>query len=236
MTSLDRSARAPDQLLGRIGRLGVVAVIRSATKDDALRTSRVLLGAGVKALEVTYTTPNAVEVLATLRSEVDDEVVLGAGTIRSADQAHRAADSGADFLVSPGSPPELIEAMLATGLLALPGVLTPTEVMCARSLGISAVKLFPASAFGPTGLNALLGPFPDMAFVPTGGITTTDVGTWLEAGACAVGLGGSLAPSALRGTVQARALASRARFVLDETQRIRRQPGYLSPATSMGPR
>ncbi|MBA2456465.1 MAG: bifunctional 4-hydroxy-2-oxoglutarate aldolase/2-dehydro-3-deoxy-phosphogluconate aldolase [Nocardioidaceae bacterium] len=206
----------PEKMLDRIAQIGVIVVIRSATKADALRVSRVLLGAGVKALEVTYTTPDASKVITTLRRETSGEVLVGAGTIRSVDDSLRAAESGADFLVSPGSPPRLIEAMLATGRLVLPGVLTPTEVMHARSLGVSAVKLFPAALVGPNGLRALLGPFPDVAFVPTGGITMDEVVTWLDAGAHAVGLGSTLAPASLSGDIPAQELALRVhRFLGD---------------------
>ncbi|MBA2530618.1 MAG: bifunctional 4-hydroxy-2-oxoglutarate aldolase/2-dehydro-3-deoxy-phosphogluconate aldolase [Nocardioidaceae bacterium] len=216
MTDPDRPVCSPDQVLDRMARLGLILVIRSATKDDALHVSRVLLGAGIKALEITFTIPDASEVITTLRGEVGREVILGAGTIRSADDSLRAADSGADFLVSPGSPPRLVEAMLATARPVLPGVLTPTEVMQTRSLGVSVVKLFPASLVGPTGLQALLGPFPDMAFVPTGGITTDAVIPWLDAGAHAVGLGSSLAPPSIRGAAHARELTFRVRRLLED--------------------
>lgn len=217
MTGSNGPALTPDQVHDRIGLLRLIAVIRSTTKDHALQVSRLLLGAGVKALEITFTTPEAPDVIATLRSEVGAGVVLGAGTIRSAEDAHCATDSGADFLVSPGSSPDLVEAMLATGRLVLPGVVTPTEVMHARLLGVSAVKLFPASMVGPEGLRALRGPFPDMAFVPTGGITTDAVPTWLDAGAHAVGIGSSLAPPSLRGGAQERELTSHVRQLLGAT-------------------
>ncbi len=211
MTGVDEPARATREVLDQIGRLRVILVIRSASKEDALNVSRVLLEAGVKVLEITYTTPDASDVIAALRNEVGGDVLLGAGSIRSADDSSRAAGAGADFLVSPGSPSPLVTAMLETGLLALPGVLTPTEVMHARSLGVCAVKLFPARLVGPAGLRTLLGPFPDTAFVPTGGIAPEEVSTWFDSGAHAVGLGSSVAPSSLGGRTSARDLAAQVR-------------------------
>lgn len=217
MTSIGKPATAPHEVLDQLGRRRVIVVIRSESKDDALEVSRVLLEAGVTVLEITYTTPDASDVIAALRSEAGGDVLLGAGSISSADDSHRAAGAGADFLVSPGSPAPLVEAMLETGLLALPGVLTPTEVMHARSLGACAVKLFPARLVGPAGLRALLGPFPDTAFVPTGGVAPEEVSMWLDAGAHAVGLGSSVAPSSLGGRTPARDLAAQVRRLLTST-------------------
>jgi len=214
MTGSADPGRGPDAVLTQIAQCGLIVVIRSPTADEALHIGRVLLGAGVQVLEVTGTTPDACGVLTALRGEAQARVLLGIGSIRSVDDVRRADDVGADFLVSPGSPAQLIEGMLATGRLTLPGVFTSTEVMHAHALGARAVKLFPASRIGPDGLRALRGPFPDVAFVPTGGIRPEDVSHWLEAGALAVGVGGQLAPATLLGDTEATALAVRVRDVL----------------------
>ncbi|MGI8994443.1 MAG: bifunctional 4-hydroxy-2-oxoglutarate aldolase/2-dehydro-3-deoxy-phosphogluconate aldolase [Nocardioidaceae bacterium] len=195
MTRRQASPASIDDVLARIGEQKLVAVVRSQGWAQALQTSRALLESGQNILEVTYTTPEASRVISTLKAEVSSDVLIGAGTICSAHEARAAADSGADFLVSPGSPPPLLEAMLATELLVLPGVMTPTEIIDARAQGVAAVKLFPASLIGPSGLAILRGPFPDLAFIPTGGITMDDVDAWLDAGAHAVGLGNSLRAS-----------------------------------------
>ncbi len=115
------------------------------------------------------------------------------------EQVEQAAEAGATFLVSPGCDPELLPGMLGTGLLVLPGALTPSEVMLARRLGAQAVKLFPGSSGGPSYLKALRGPFPSIAFVPTGGVSLANIADWFAAGAFAVGAGGALAPSSLAG-------------------------------------
>lgn len=213
----DSEAPADSQaVLAEIARHGLVVVIRSPTSAHALRVGRVLLEGGAQVLEVTGTTPDSAAVLTALRSEAGTQVLLGIGSIRCIDDVRRADDVDADFLVSPGSPGPLVEAMLATGRLVLPGVLTPTEVMQAQGLGISAMKLFPAQLVGPAGLGALRGPFPDVVFVPTGGIGPADVAGWLDAGTLAVGMGGSLAPPALSTEEDATRLASQVQTVVRE--------------------
>lgn len=206
----------PDAVLDRIARARLIVIVRSPTQSDALRVGRILIEAGVDVLEVTCTTPHAHDVVTSLRQDADPGVLLGMGSVRTVTDVRRADDAGADFLVSPGSPATLCQAMLATGRLALAGVFTATEVIQASELGIQAVKLFPASLIGPGGLRALLAPFPDVAFVPTGGIGAHEVRDWLDAGALAVGLGGSLAPPTLAGPEQTRELSARVRVVLEE--------------------
>lgn len=174
---------------------GCIAVLRGPSAAHARLVGELLLEAGFAALEVTFTVPRAPEVIAHLRRRAGDGRLVGAGTITEAQHAHLAVDAGAQFLVSPGFEPELWDTMASTGLPALPGVLTPSEVLRALRAGATAVKLFPASVVGPGYLAALRGPFPGVTFVPTGGLTAASMTAWLEAGALAVGLGGALAPS-----------------------------------------
>jgi 2-dehydro-3-deoxyphosphogluconate aldolase/(4S)-4-hydroxy-2-oxoglutarate aldolase len=124
----------------------------------------------------------------------------------------QAAEAGATFLVSPGCDPNLLSAMLGTGLLVLPGTLTPSEVMLARGLGAGAVKLFPGSSGGPSYLKALRGPFPDVPFVPTGGVSLENIADWFAADAFAVGAGGALAPSSLGSRDRGKVVENARRF------------------------
>ena len=145
-----------------------------------------------------------------LNAEYGDRILLGAGTVTTAEQVEKSVAAGAAFMVSPGLDPELLALMQQTGLLVLPGVLTPSEVMLARRLGLRAVKLFPGSLGGQSYLKSLLGPFPEVAFMPTGGVSLDNIGEWFAAGAFAVGVGGTLVPPNLargqeRGEVVARA-------------------------------
>lgn len=174
----------------------VVAVIRAPDRDSAERGVAALLAGGVTGIEITYSTPDAAQVIATLAERYGDRLVLGAGTIVTVEQAREAADAGATFLVAPGSDEEVSAAMLQTGRTVLLGALTPTEVMRVRKLGAHAVKVFPASLGGPGYLKALRGPFPDASFVPTGGVNPGNLADWLAAGALAVGAGSDLCSTA----------------------------------------
>ena len=187
------------QTLKRTEDLGLLAVVRGESRAAALEVVGALVQGGVLGIEITFTTPEAPRVIRDLNEEYGDSILLGAGTVTTHEQVDQAAEAGATFLVSPGCDPELLPGMLGTGLLVLPGALTPSEVMLARRLGAQAVKLFPGSSGGPSYLKALRGPFPSTAFVPTGGVSLANTADWFAAGAFAVGAGGALAPSSLAG-------------------------------------
>lgn len=172
----------------------VVAVLRAPSAAAAVSTVDALVAGGVTGIEITYSTPDVPTVLREVRDRHPD-VLLGAGTVRTPAHAEEAAAAGAEFLVSPGTLPEVTRAMLGTGATVLSGALTPTEVMTAVDLGVHVVKLFPSSLGGPAYLKALRGPFPDVDFCPTGGVNPGNLGDWLAAGAVAVGAGGELTPA-----------------------------------------
>jgi 2-dehydro-3-deoxyphosphogluconate aldolase/(4S)-4-hydroxy-2-oxoglutarate aldolase len=182
-------------VLARLGAAGAVAVLRAPSAAGAVCAAEALIAGGITAIEVTYSTPDVEAVLGRLAGRHGDAVLLGAGTVLEVRQADRAVAAGARFLVAPGIDDAVAEAMLATGATMLLGALTPTEVMRARSLGAHAVKIFPGSLAGPGYLRALHGPFPDVALVPTGGVSADNVAEWISAGAFAVGAGGELASS-----------------------------------------
>jgi 2-dehydro-3-deoxyphosphogluconate aldolase/(4S)-4-hydroxy-2-oxoglutarate aldolase len=194
----------------------VVAVLRADTPDRAVAAARALVAGGVSAIELTFTTPGAEAALRDVRAELPGAVVVGAGTIRDRRQLDAAVDAGAEFLVSPHLDVALLEAMLATGRLAVPGVLTPSEVAAALGAGAPVVKLFPAVTVGPRHLRALLGPFPGLQVVPTGGIGPADARAWLGAGAVAVGAGSELCPAEAIRAGDAAALTAAARSYLAE--------------------
>jgi 2-dehydro-3-deoxyphosphogluconate aldolase / (4S)-4-hydroxy-2-oxoglutarate aldolase len=179
-------------LLQRLRSAVVVAVVRAPDADSALAGIGALVAGGVRAVEVTYSTPEAATVIARLRRELGDEVVVGAGTVTSAEQAAESAAAGAEFLVSPGTTERVASAMRATGIPFALGTLTPSEVMRAVELGAHMVKVFPGSLGGPDYLRALREPLPDVPLVPTGGVSPGNVREWLDAGAFCVGAGGSL--------------------------------------------
>jgi 2-dehydro-3-deoxyphosphogluconate aldolase / (4S)-4-hydroxy-2-oxoglutarate aldolase len=181
--------------LDPIRKAGLLAVLRAPSAEGALRAAEALIAGGVSAIEVTYSTPDVPRVLARLQERYGDDIVLGAGTVLAPEEAAAAVDAGARFLVSPGLDDATLAAMVATGVPAMAGALTPTEVMRAVRLGVDAVKIFPGSLVGPKYLTALRGPFPTVPLMPTGGVSLENIGEWLAHGAFAVGVGGELAPA-----------------------------------------
>jgi 2-dehydro-3-deoxyphosphogluconate aldolase/(4S)-4-hydroxy-2-oxoglutarate aldolase len=149
----------------------VIPVIVIERLDHAVPLARALVAGGVRVLEVTLRTPAGLEAIAAIARDVEGAIV-GVGTITAPDEFARARAAGARFAVSPGLTPALVEAQRASGLPWLPGVMTPSDVIAARAAGLSALKLFPAQqAGGLEMLKALRGPFPDVVFCPTGGVT-----------------------------------------------------------------
>ncbi len=203
----------PNRSLAGIEDLGLLAVVRGESRAAALEVVGALIEGGVLGIEVTFTTPEAPRVIQDLNEEYGDRILLGAGTVTTREQVEQSAEAGSTFLVSPGCDPELLPAMLGTGLLILPGVLTPSEVMLAHRLGVPAMKLFPGSSGGPSYLKALRGPFPDISFMPTGGVSVENVSDWFAAGALAVGAGGALAPPSLDGRDRGEVVENARRFV-----------------------
>jgi 2-dehydro-3-deoxyphosphogluconate aldolase / (4S)-4-hydroxy-2-oxoglutarate aldolase len=182
----------PAQVIESIRETGVIAVLRAPDPRSAILAIGALVAGGVRGIEVTYSTPGAPAVIKEAAARYGDDIVLGAGTVRTPGQAAAAADAGARFLVSPGTSEQLARAMLDTGTAVLLGTLTPSEVMRATELGAHAVKIFPASLGGPAYLRALRAPMPEVPFMPTGGVSAGNLADWLDAGALAVGAGSEL--------------------------------------------
>ncbi len=185
------------EILERIKTVGLLAVIRGPSKDLTIKMVEALVAGGVIGIEITYTTPQAEEVVSTLKGKFGDEILLGMGTLTEPSQAETAKAAGANFLVSPVCEPALVKAMVASGLVTMAGALTPTEVLQAHKLGADVVKVFPGSLTGPKYLKDLHGPFPDIDLMPTGGVSKENIADWFVAGAIAVGAGSSLCPKKL---------------------------------------
>lgn len=182
------------ETLARIQEVGVLAVLRGPSPELTVQAVEALVAGGVVGIEITWSTPNAVDVVRTLRARFGDTIVLGMGTLTEPAHAAEALAAGASFIVSPHTEPELARAMVATGLPVMMGGLTPSEVLLAHRLGSDVVKLFPGSLGGPAYMKALKGPFPYIPMMPTGGVSKENVGDWFKAGAVAVGAGSELCP------------------------------------------
>ena len=178
---------------------GVVAILRGSTDRHLEGVSRTLGEAGVTCLELTLTTPGAVEALKRVRAGLSGEVALGMGSVIEADQAAACLEAGADFLVSPGVCAEVAVYAAEHGVACYPGGWTPTELLEAWRLRAPAVKLFPAASGGPRHLKDVRAPLPHIPLVPTGGVALDQIADYVAAGAVAVGLGGPLVGDALDG-------------------------------------
>ncbi|WP_129311184.1 bifunctional 4-hydroxy-2-oxoglutarate aldolase/2-dehydro-3-deoxy-phosphogluconate aldolase [Streptomyces sp. L2] len=204
-------------LLSTLDRERLLAIVRGTDAQAALDTVLTLFRSGVEIIEVSLTSTDALSVIEKARTELGPGALLGAGTLLTAGDAHAAASAGACFGVTPGVG-DAVSACRALGLPVLAGAVTPTEVIAALGEGATAVKLFPASIGGPAYLRALRDPFPEVAFVPVGGVDAEAARAHLAAGALAVGVGGPLVGDAARGG-SLDALAGRAARFREVTRR-----------------
>jgi 2-dehydro-3-deoxyphosphogluconate aldolase/(4S)-4-hydroxy-2-oxoglutarate aldolase len=185
------------ETLKRLRALGLVAVLRGPSPELTLQMVEALVAGGVCGIEITYSTPQAAQVVRELGRKFGAQILLGMGTLTQPAQAQEALHAGAHYVVSPHYEKKLAHAMVNTGLAVMIGALTPTEIMQSFTAGSDVVKLFPGSFAGPAYLKALRGPFPDIPIMPTGGVSAQNVGEWFASGAVAVGAGSELCPPAL---------------------------------------
>ena len=185
-------------VLDRLQAAGVVAVVRAPSPDGVVAACRALCRGGVRAAEITLTVPGAFGLITELVAEFADDLLVGAGTVLDTDACRRSVDAGAQFVVSPVFDTAVVDHCRGTGVLAVPGALTPTEVLAAWQHGAGLVKLFPARIATPEYVRDLLGPLPEVRLFPTGGIDEAGAAAYFEAGTTAVGIGSRLmSPAAI---------------------------------------
>jgi len=188
--SFDSSPAAPDAVFDRIRGCGVLPVVTVDRPDDAARVGEALLAGGLSCAEITFRADAAPAAISAMSSRYP-EMLVGAGTVLTVEQAHRAAEAGARFVVSPGYDDDVVDWCRSHAVPVLPGVMTPTEVSRAQRADIDWVKFFPAEpAGGMTTLTALSGVFGNVVFVPTGGIDASNLADYLRLPAVAA-CGGS---------------------------------------------
>lgn len=171
----------------------VIAIARGLDAEALPAIAEALRGAGLRSLEVTLNSPDALEAIRRLAAEHRrEDFAIGAGTVRGIDDAQAAVEAGATYLVAPHTDLAVVEWAAQREVPILPGALTPTEVVRAWDAGAAAVKVFPAGRLGPSYITDLLAPLPEVLLVPTGGVTPDDARGYLAAGAVAVGLGSAL--------------------------------------------
>jgi len=167
------------ELLEKLGRLGVVPVVKIERPEDAVELGRALLAGGLPCAEITFRTEAAEEAIQRISSSLP-EIIVGAGTVLSVDQASRAVSAGARFIVSPGFNPKVVDWCLQNEIAVTPGVATPTEIEMALDKGLNILKFFPAEALGGIGmLKAIAAPYGGVKFIPTGGINQDNLADYL---------------------------------------------------------
>ena len=179
-------------ILERILASGVVAVVRMPDSDRLIRVVDAIREGGVTAIEITMTTPNALKVIEEVAHRMGDVVEIGVGSVLDAETVHRAVDAGARYVVSPIFKPSLIEASHERGVPVMPGAFSPTEIQTATEMDADVIKVFPADIVGMPFFKAVLAPLPHLKLMPTGGVSLTNAGDWIRAGAVAVGVGSAL--------------------------------------------
>jgi 2-dehydro-3-deoxyphosphogluconate aldolase/(4S)-4-hydroxy-2-oxoglutarate aldolase len=186
-----------DEVIRRIEEIGIVPVIRAASVDEATRAVQAICAGGIPVVEITMTVPNAISVIREVAQQYGKSVLVGAGTVTTATQAESCLRAGAEFLVSPGLSPAVLAVARAAEKLAIPGALTPTELMNAQEHGARIVKIFPCGNVGGAKyLRSLKAPFPNASLIPTGGVNAANAAEFIAAGAFALGVGADLVDSA----------------------------------------
>src|SRR3954447_19902162 len=171
---------------------GVIAVIRADSSEQLLDAARAMADGGVIAMEVTMTTPNAIDVIKSVTKELGDKVLMGVGTVLDEVTARLAILAGAEYVVTPVMRPEVIALCRRYSKPIVCGSYTPTEALAAHEAGADFIKLFPAETLGPAYIKALKAPLPQLQIIPTGDVTVKTCGDFIGAGCCAVASGRSL--------------------------------------------
>jgi 2-dehydro-3-deoxyphosphogluconate aldolase / (4S)-4-hydroxy-2-oxoglutarate aldolase len=171
---------------------GIIAILRSPTGAKLIDAAKAALAGGVTAMEVTMTTPGALNIIRDTKRALGDQIIMGVGSVLDAESCRAALLAGAEFVVTPAIRPDVIQLSNRYGAPVICGAMTPTEALTAQELGADFIKLFPAEHLGPGYIKSLLAPLPMLQIIPTGGVTPENTAEYFLAGAVAVGVGSSL--------------------------------------------
>jgi 2-dehydro-3-deoxyphosphogluconate aldolase / (4S)-4-hydroxy-2-oxoglutarate aldolase len=210
------------EVRARIEELAIVPAVRAANAEDALFAAEAVSRGGLPIVELTMTVPNATELIAHLIQK-HPHMVVGAGTVLDLETARACLAAGANFITSPGLDLDIVEFAAQAGVIVMPGVLTPSEIIAAVKAGADFVKIFPCSQVGGVDyLRALKGPFPHVSFIASGGVNQQTAGKYLAAGATAVGIGTDLVPPRAIAIREADWIEELARRYVQTVQHLRR--------------
>lgn len=208
-------------VLNRMYAEGLIAILRAESAAGLLDAAQALHAGGMSVIEVTMTTPGALEVIQQARAQTDTEVLFGAGSVVDSETARLAILAGAQFIVTPVLAVDVIRTGSRYGVPVIMGCYTPTEIKTAWEQGADLIKLFPATAGGTAYLKAVRAPLPQVAFVPTGGIHAGNAAEFLQAGAFALGVGDALVNRALLAAGDLAEITRRAQALRAAVQSVR---------------
>jgi len=181
-----------EKILKEVLERKVVAVLRVKEKDKLQSVIEAIYAGGISIAEITMTVPNAIKLIERMSENLSGDIIIGVGSVLNSKTAEDAIKAGAKYVVSPIFKKEIIDIAHKHNVPAMPGCFTPTEIQSAFEYGADIVKVFPADVAGMDFFKAILAPMPHLRLMPTGGVTQTNAGEWLKAGACAVGIGSAL--------------------------------------------
>ncbi|GAA0753300.1 bifunctional 4-hydroxy-2-oxoglutarate aldolase/2-dehydro-3-deoxy-phosphogluconate aldolase [Clostridium sartagoforme] len=191
------------EIIKNIVDIGVVAVIRAESKEEAIKIIEAVKRGGIKSIEITMTVPGAIDIINELSETYrGEDVLIGAGTVLDPETARACILAGAEFVVSPCLSIDTIKMCNRYGVAVIPGVMTVTEIVQALEYGVEILKVFPGNAYGPSIISSFKAPIPQADFMPTGGVNLDNVDKWIKAGAIAVGTGSDLTKGAKTGNYE----------------------------------
>lgn len=215
-----------EDVVRRVGEIGIIPVVRASSVEEANRAVEAVCAGGIPVVEITMTVPNAISVIRELVQRRGSDVLIGAGTVTNAEQAESCLRAGAQFLVSPGLATSVLSVARVHNRLAIPGALTPTELMNAQEQGARLVKIFPCgNVGGPKYLKSLKAPFPQAQLIPTGGVNAANAAEFIAAGAYALGVGADLVDAAALREGNLEKIASAARELVQAVAAARPAKG-----------
>jgi 2-dehydro-3-deoxyphosphogluconate aldolase / (4S)-4-hydroxy-2-oxoglutarate aldolase len=184
--------RTKAEIISLLTNPGIIAVVRAQKAEQVIPLSEALISGGVIAIEITMTTPNAIEAIRDARKKLGERAVIGVGTVLTEKVCRDAIEAGAEFVVTPICRTEFVAIARAADRPIMLGAYTPTEAQTAHEAGADFIKIFPADTLGPGYIKALRAPLPHLRIVPTGGVDVNNVGAFFKVGCAAVGVGGSM--------------------------------------------
>ena len=198
-----------------------IAVIRLSDSSKLIKVAEAIYKGGVSGIEITMTVPDAINVIKAAVREIGSYMNIGVGSVLNAVTAQQAIDAGAKYVVSPIFKKEIIETAHKNSIPAIPGAFTPTEIQTAFEAGADVIKIFPADVVGMAFFKGVLAPMPHLKLMPTGGVTLTNAGDWIKAGACAVGVGTALLDKKATASEDYKTLTENAIVLMESINRAR---------------